>query len=535
MNVTEFIQILFPEGDASMHVAHALKKQLLSYKPPLDVVKKTGHKSIKNINEEWLIVICNGDTPKEPVICEAIQGFIERGKRNRILTVLMSGTPDESFPEALCYEILEDGTRVEREPLAANITAQNLNASLRKLKIERLRLLAPMFGVSFDDLMNRRRRRRKVFILAVMFAALAASMTFFFYAMSRVRIMNGQNLRVKEELIKAEESEKEANAEKIAAMKDLAKSVASRARNALNDEDTELSLLLALELLPEEADVQELTEVFDDALIIRCRKGYYPLTTARSYRRTGRNLRSLSDLSSTTNYGNAECVKPDDVLKTFFDGSEDEVDYIYKSFGFEDMIIGLSEHSVSVISKSTHELLYSIHDEITDSVSLHSTGTYCNGFIAAALPGGVRRFILDLKYVYDAEDGRFLFEIDDYGLDIYVNKGVAELTKEGFFPVMLGTRLVFIDLMDGSYKDSIESAGRTVFYLPGETEEETDRPTGRIVYMTHIYSFMPPVIWCYNEEEIMIPENLNEKIKLAKELLNGRTLTDKEKRDNYLE
>ncbi|MCR4727752.1 MAG: hypothetical protein K5796_03775 [Lachnospiraceae bacterium] len=535
MKVTDRIEILYPQSEDAKYIAKALREKLLSYRPPRTVAKRAGERSVRDIEDDWLIVICTEDTPRDASITEAVASQIDAGKRNRILTVLASDSPAESFPEALCFEVLEDGTRVEREPLACNIAAGSPAASVRKLNVERLRLLAPMFGVSFDDLMNRRRRSRRAVILAVLFAALTGSFIFFFYALSKVRIMNAQNVRVKEELAKAEASEKEATDEKNAARQALAKSVAIRAKTALEDEDTELSLLLSLEFLQEEAEVPELIEIFDEALKVRCRKGYYPVTTARAYSRTGRKLRGLSELTSTTTCGNAECIRVDDDTEALFAEDPEDITYIYKTYGFDDLIIGLARHGFSVYSAETHELLYHVHDKNTDLANVTPAGTYWNGFIAAALPDGTRRIVVDLMHVYDAETGEYLYEIEDYGQGIVVNKGVAELTKEGYFPLLIGGRLVFLDLRDGSFEDSIYSVGRTVFYLSGEVEEETGRPTGTVVYMSHFYSSIPSIVWEYNREEIPIPEDLDGKIELAVKLLAGRTLTYTERRNNYLE
>ena len=69
------------------------------------------------------------------------------------------------------HETDENGNRKEREPLAADVRGADLAESLRKLKKEKFRILAPMLGTSFDGLYQRQRRR---VLRNVLTAALAA-------------------------------------------------------------------------------------------------------------------------------------------------------------------------------------------------------------------------------------------------------------------------------------------------------------------------------------------------------------------------
>ncbi len=73
-------------------------------------------------NSEWLIVVCS---PRylESRWCNAeLDYFIELGKRDHILPILVEGEPDESFPAQLRFEEV-DGRTVEIEPLAADVRA----------------------------------------------------------------------------------------------------------------------------------------------------------------------------------------------------------------------------------------------------------------------------------------------------------------------------------------------------------------------------------------------------------------------------
>lgn len=122
-------------------------------------------------NSQWLIVICTPALSESKWCLTEIETFIKLHGRDRVLAVLAEGEPGESFPSLLRFETLDDGTVVEREPLAADIRGQ----MKKKLKIEKLRLIAPMLGVGFDDL---RRRARERFMKTVVAASLAVVVFF---------------------------------------------------------------------------------------------------------------------------------------------------------------------------------------------------------------------------------------------------------------------------------------------------------------------------------------------------------------------
>ena len=172
-------------------VAKKLHTELETYHIPQSVAKATGKKKMgkvfrdeeelplavslsENIEyalraSEWLIVICTPDLLESKWCLKEIDTFIELGKRNNILLVLASGTPDTSFPPQLRTLVTEEGVK-EVESLAANIVAEDIPQTLKKLGQEKLRILAPMLGVGYDDL-KRRARQRRIRITAAVTAA----------------------------------------------------------------------------------------------------------------------------------------------------------------------------------------------------------------------------------------------------------------------------------------------------------------------------------------------------------------------------
>ena len=108
---------------------------------------------------EWLICICSPRYLESRWCMEELRYFLSLGRRDHVLTVLAEGEPDTAFPDSL-RTIETDGKTIEVEPLAADVRAGFLGDMLKKLKEEKLRILAPMLGVSFDDLKQRAKQRR---------------------------------------------------------------------------------------------------------------------------------------------------------------------------------------------------------------------------------------------------------------------------------------------------------------------------------------------------------------------------------------
>lgn len=133
-------------------------------------------------SSEWLIVVCS-IAYLESKWCKAeLEYFISLGRRDHILTLLVDGEPDTSFPEQLRY-ITVDGIRKEIEPLAADVRADSLSSSIKKLREEKLRIMAPMLGVTFDDLRQRAHRRQLNIILGSGLFIISVLVSFIGYAL----------------------------------------------------------------------------------------------------------------------------------------------------------------------------------------------------------------------------------------------------------------------------------------------------------------------------------------------------------------
>jgi WD40 repeat protein len=133
-----------------------------------------------------------------------IETFSKLHGQERILALLIEGEPYESFPEPLRYVrrqvVGEDGgireVTEEVEPLAADIRADSLGKMKKKLKMEILRLLAPILNCRFDDLRQRHRERAIKRILS-----LSISLSVFFLGFGSFSAWQAWQIRQKSILL----------------------------------------------------------------------------------------------------------------------------------------------------------------------------------------------------------------------------------------------------------------------------------------------------------------------------------------------
>jgi len=174
--------------EPDMQAAEKLQKLLEAYKPPKSLgVKKENWRIFRDVSElqsssdlseiiknaiessEYLIVICSPQYTESKWCLQELTRFRELhdNKNTNIITLLVNGDPRESFPEELTYAEVtttnekgeEVTVKVDVEPLAANIVADNIKDSMKKLNTEYLRIAAPLLGCDFNDLYQREKRR----------------------------------------------------------------------------------------------------------------------------------------------------------------------------------------------------------------------------------------------------------------------------------------------------------------------------------------------------------------------------------------
>lgn len=145
----------------------------------------------------YLILICSPKYQESRWCMEEVAYFRHlHGNTNKnILTLLIAGEPKEAFPELICREerqvTLEDGSvisvRQEIEPLAADIRADSEKEMLKKLKIEQLRIAAPILGLSFDDLFQRKKQEKRKILAAASGITAMLAMAFGIYSTYMLR------------------------------------------------------------------------------------------------------------------------------------------------------------------------------------------------------------------------------------------------------------------------------------------------------------------------------------------------------------
>jgi hypothetical protein len=215
--------ILYPDAKPEKEIAANLAREIEKFKIPRKVVTRLAVKDLKKIylfgapvekfetriedkieealsRSRFLIVVCSPRAVAAKMMNAIIKRFMRLGKRDQILTLLVEGTPEKSFPEVL----LEKGKRTGNEagnltePLAANICAKDVDTSLKRLKeLEKYRIIAPLLGCELYDLKqihlawNRRNSMIKTAALA-----LVISLAGFFY-LTRALVVQAESDRLK--------------------------------------------------------------------------------------------------------------------------------------------------------------------------------------------------------------------------------------------------------------------------------------------------------------------------------------------------
>ena len=206
-------------------------------------------------NSEWLIAVCSPRYLESRWCMAELEYFISIGRKDHILVILAEGDPKDSFPPQLRYNLV-DGKWVEVEPLAGDVRAASIGESLKKLKSEKARILAPMLGVSFDQLRQRARKRKKRIITAVAAAAFVLLAGFLSYAL----IKNGQVTRQRDIAV---ENEREMIVQRDLALDNQMKLLIEQANISSSASDK----LTALVILRDAVEMRDTVGDGNDALL----------------------------------------------------------------------------------------------------------------------------------------------------------------------------------------------------------------------------------------------------------------------------
>lgn len=208
---------------------------------------------------EYLVVICSPRL-RESLWCrKEIETFIRMHGRKNVFAVLIEGEPEESFPEELLYEeeTLQqpDGTartvRRQLEPLAADIRGRTKRDMLKALRTEKLRLLAPMFSLNYDDLRQRHRERRMKRILAASLTAAAVCLCFGTFSTYMALRIRSQKEQIEAQAVTLEAQAAEIAAQNDALLENQARNLAAEALRLLAEGDRIQAVETAAQALTE--------------------------------------------------------------------------------------------------------------------------------------------------------------------------------------------------------------------------------------------------------------------------------------------
>lgn len=184
---------------------------------------------------EWLIVICSRRYQKSVWCMREIEYFLKIRSRDQVIIILVDGEPEESFPKILT-EVEKDGEIVEVEPLAVDIRGKTEHQIIKNLKREKIRFLASMLSVEYEDLRQRERERT--------IKRAAAGLTTGFLALGTViGAVTYQNVQIQRAYNALDESMQQT-------LRGESYYLAEYANEAYQNGDKKTSVMLALEALP---------------------------------------------------------------------------------------------------------------------------------------------------------------------------------------------------------------------------------------------------------------------------------------------
>jgi hypothetical protein len=115
---------------------------------------------------KYLLVICSPRSAQSPWVGAEIDTFVELGRRDRIIPVIVEGTPYSGDPKTECYtpSLLKhfphsDNIHEDREILGVNIHEEGSGSAYMKRERAVMQIVSRMLNVSFDRIWQRQKRR----------------------------------------------------------------------------------------------------------------------------------------------------------------------------------------------------------------------------------------------------------------------------------------------------------------------------------------------------------------------------------------
>ena len=215
-------------------------------------------------DSEYLITLCSDEYMASRWCLREVELYLEMGRKDRILPVLMSGTPETAIPAEirdlpLAADLRSEETTADfqadnRADLQADIQRR---PDLRKAKAAVPKILSRMSGMDEDTIAaSERGFRLKVLGGAAAFI-LAGILGFASYALHTGALIEARNKEIAEATKLAEKAREEAVAERNEAILKNAGFAAERAMAAYNAGNDEEALRIALSVIPEDLHGEE--------------------------------------------------------------------------------------------------------------------------------------------------------------------------------------------------------------------------------------------------------------------------------------
>ena len=115
---------------------------------------------------KYLLVICSPRSAQSPWVGAEIDTFVELGRRDRIIPIIVEGRPYSNDPATECYNpsLLKhfphsDDINEDREILGVNIHEEGSGSAYIKRERAVMQVVSRMLNVSFDRIWQRQKRR----------------------------------------------------------------------------------------------------------------------------------------------------------------------------------------------------------------------------------------------------------------------------------------------------------------------------------------------------------------------------------------
>ena len=208
-------------------------------------------------DSDYLIAICSEDYVKSKWCLKEVDMYIASGRKDRILPVLLSGTPETSIPES-----------IKDLPLASNLRDDlEKGGSLRKAVGHDLPgILSKMLNTS-EDIIRRSERRFRIQAALAVFSVIFLILTGFgIYAIHTANRINDLNGQIVQATIEAQQAQALALEERNAALLKKAQFLSKQAWVAIDEGRFNDAIRLGLEALPEDLNGDE--PVSEEALAV---------------------------------------------------------------------------------------------------------------------------------------------------------------------------------------------------------------------------------------------------------------------------